>query len=411
MSRIYKFSRLVGNTTSKNIIMKSLCSSGFPQVSSFTGDSGTGKSSSAEISALRLTCITPNGAEPCGLCESCIQSLQALQGKGTSRKIKKVNLAHIQENTDVKKLIQEVFQRDNGGEVTVRIFEEAHSLSVLHQTALLEEIDRIPDDVYVMIVTTKPASLIQELRNRTVEFRFSKLTPKQSNLLIDSECLRLGLKLSESTKNLIRLHSKGVARELVKSLEFIGNNRNAITEAEFSEYFGDMDTNVIRMMFKSYLNIGECMKSIDTLLEKANVQDFIYKVKDYLMNCAFLSKDVSYRETVLSAEDKRFSKSLGFSCVMKLFSQIDSLPANSSLVDLQFCMIKCCGLVASTMKSRASSLGLDSEDVVKTSTNSIAVDLESKRAREEVLKESSSFSKKMSSSAFEDIINENVSKS
>lgn len=406
--RLTKFNSLVGNTTTKNIIMKSLESNGFPQASLNSGPSGSGKSNCAEITALRLTCENPIGCEPCGSCHSCVNGINAIKTGKSSRKIRKINLAHIQDNEDIRKLIQEVFKIDNGGETTVRIFEEAHSLSALHQTALLEELDRVPEDVYVILCTTKPNSLLRELRNRLVEFKFNNLTPMQSRLLIDKQCEVLELNIKENTKNVIRTHSKGVPREIIKSLSFIKNNRS-ISEKEFNEYFGEADSETIRLMLKSYSDIGESVRLMDSLLEKMSVLELIDRLKEYLMDCAFLSKDISYKETLLKPDDKRFSKTLGFKNILKIYNQVDLLRRDSELCDLQYCLIKCCGIVNNAIKESMLSQGFDDSELMRPK-NSISKDIESKKERSETLKESSKFTKSLGLASFGDIIDENVSK-
>ena len=403
--RLTRFDRLIGNPTTKNIIMKSLLANGFPQVSSFTGAFGTGKSSSAEISALRLTCDNPSGPEPCGKCKSCVQGISAIMSNGMSRKIRKINLASIQENTDVKNLIVETFKIDNGNDVCVRIFEEAHSLSRLHQTALYEELERIPENLYVMFVSSRPEDLTPELRSRAVEFKFNRLTPKQSRLLIDDESSRMHISLSANTKDLIKNHSAGVPRTIVKDLEFIAKNSSTINEDEFNDYFGDINYNSIRFMLKFFGNIGEAMKVLDSILEKLTPSEFLVKFKEYLMECSFLAKDISYRETPLTAEDKRFSKSVGFSGILQIYSTVSAMPYRITLCDLQFCVIKCCSIVAKSMKVNAKSEGLDDDEAPKQA-GAIEIDLNSKRNRAEVLSESKAFTGKLSESSFSSILNE-----
>ena len=83
IKRRYQFRDLIGNVGTTNLIRNSLKNKTFPNFVILSGLPGTGKSSSAEISALYLTCEQPgDNGEPCLQCPSCIANLKALQRSG-----------------------------------------------------------------------------------------------------------------------------------------------------------------------------------------------------------------------------------------------------------------------------------------------------------------------------------------
>lgn len=400
--RLTNFNRLVGNVTTKNIIMKSLLAGGFPQASCFTGSYGTGKSSSAEISALRLVCENPNGSEPCGRCNSCTHGIQSIESKGTSRQLRKVNLANIDSKVDVRQLIVDIFKIDTADSVCVRILEEAHTLDSNLQAMFLEELERMPENMYVMFVTSRPEHLLPELRNRLIEFKFNRLSPKQISLLVESECSRLNLRLSKTTKNLIKIHSKGIGRTVSGDIEFISSNMS-ISEDDFNAYFGDLDFSSFRIMLKSSNDVMMAMQTLDSILENCTIPEFIDSLKDYLMECAFLSKDLSFRETYLSAEDKRFAKSLGFSSFMKMYSKVTKLPYKATNSDLQYLVIDCISVVGQKLKTPNSST---EDDPMFTESSQIEVDSKSKKDRNDILLSERPTITRLDESSFAKILDE-----
>lgn len=369
-----------------------------------TGYTGVGKSSNAEIAALRLTCLNPDRAEPCGICANCKQGIVAIQENGRSQLIRKVNLALIKDKTDVADMIKEIFRIDSGSSNIVFILEEPHMLLPVHQTALLEEIDRIPNNVYVIMCTTKINMLLPEFKGRALRFKFNNLEPKEAKLLIDKSCTRLGLRLSEKMKEVVRSYTRGVPREIENILKFISTNNGCISEEEFKQFLQETDYDSLRLLLKSSNNLADGMEMLDSILSSSTLVEFLYSFKDYLMNLAFLARDISYRETSLSAEDKRFAKEIGFSTILSIYNELKKSNINDSLSDFQFHLIK----IYSIMGKRTSKI-LTEEGIKEESTSQFKRSVESSDLRRSSMISSSKFaSSKLDSRSFGDIINENT---
>lgn len=405
--RLLNFNRVVGNMSTKNIIIKSLShANGFPQVSSFVGLSGTGKSTCAEISALRLICENPDGPNPCLKCNSCKEGLKAVVGNTQSRRIKKINSASVDKEV-MESLIREIFHQEST-ESTVRIFEEVHCLDNTLQTKLLEELDRIPENMYVMFCTTKPLSMLPELRNRCQTFKFNRLTSTQANLLIDSECSRLKVNLPRNIRRLILTHTRGIPREITRDMEFVQNNYGYIGPDDFESYFCDVSFDKIRLLLKSYDNTEQTIMLLDELLENCTPYEFISRLKDYLMDMAFLAKDISFRETQLTAEDKSFAKTLGYGTILNCFNMVDSsYKPGMELVDIQFLVLKIDSKVQKSLKKNATSLGLTPSDIPEED-KAITKDIKARAERKDKLEKSGTFVPSLSDKGFDDFINENV---
>ena len=195
--RVYQFKDLFGNFGTLSLLKSSVITNSVPNFILMSGSSGTGKSSSAEILSLALTCENRVDEEPCLTCETCKSNLLALQGKGISSRVKKINLGQKNEKSDVNDLISEVFRLERTNGNVVFILEEVHSLDAGKQTALLEEIDKLDPNVYVILCTTKRKGLLDELANRAINFKFTNLKTSESRLLLDKVSEDIGASFTE----------------------------------------------------------------------------------------------------------------------------------------------------------------------------------------------------------------------
>lgn len=337
--RLINFKSLVGNASTKNIVTKCLLDGGLPRIIACVGESGTGKSSMAEIIALRLTCESPNKEEPCCTCNSCIEGIKLIREGHKARRIKKINMTSISNSQDIKEMIKEIFKRETS-ESMVFILEEVHSLSTQNQTAILEELDRIPNNVTTIFCTTRFNNLLEELKNRIkLILRFKPLTTRECKLLISNFCLNNRIKVSEHLENVIIRNSRNVPRRIVNSLELMQSNRS-LTEKELLDYFEDLSTDDLRMLLKSFTNISDGLKLLDEILEKVSPTDFIKHLKSYLIDLTYLSKDLSFKETNLSTNDKQFATFVGFSNLMKLYNKLNKLQVNLAKPDIEYLVIE-----------------------------------------------------------------------
>lgn len=365
--RIFRFSGVVGNDGIINIIRKSLQSHNFPKFSIFYGDSGVGKSTCAEISSLYLTCSNPSDGEPCLECDNCKRSIMSISKNdynGMSSRVRKVNLSHLANKSELGSLIESIFKIDRGNENTVFILEEPQTLPEIYQSALLEEIERIPDNVYVMMCTTKMGKLLPDIRNRAIKYRFTTLDNKSARLLVDRVCSDSSGFLTDKIKNKIITFSRGVPREITNNtLNIIRNNLNDDESVE--ALFNLISYDKIRILLKSSTDLSEFLKQLEDLLKEFQVSDLVSNIKSYLLESAFLAKDLSFRETVLSSADKSFAKELGIKPILEIYNLLYKLPYGVSNEDFTFSMILCSKIVDKQLR-----LNHSSDEIPVTSSKS-----------------------------------------
>lgn len=336
IKRRYQFRDLIGNVGTINLIRNSLKNKTFPNFVILSGLPGTGKSSSAEISALYLTCEQPrDNGEPCLQCPSCIANLKALQTTGESTSLKKINLGVKDSNTNINELIKNIFKLQHVGN-TVYILEEAHSLTKQEQTALLEEIDR-NRGAYVIMVTTRPYSLLEELRSRGTSFNFGRLKKPEAKLLIDKLCEEGNYSFTQHVKDLIIANAKSVPRDIVKLSGFI--SANEFNSADIESFLGYID----HRHFEAILRIcSKDLYSLDSYLEEIlseyTPDTLLVKFKEYMVNAVLKSEGGVTDVLGARRKDTELFRELGFTKMFKISQIIDGYKT-SEITETDFKMM------------------------------------------------------------------------
>lgn len=334
---LISFKNVIGNNRIKGLLTRQLENQTFTQFNIFEGTFGTGKSTTAKLVAMRLTCENPNGADPCCECESCKNNLKAFKTTGSSPNVKIVNFGTFLNKEDVTNLIKDVFVLKSGSEPQVYIFEEVHVLKDLKgaQTAFLEEIDRMPSNVFIIMCTTKLYDVIPELVSRALRYRFSKLTYDESRILVGSIA---GDKLPVETTNLIIRHSRGVPRNLINNTRFVLDNN--ITAEEYKDFVQDVDEEELCALLltmqdtdlKSFANLS---KKLAESLEATVIQN---RMNELMLNALFHLKGV---DTDLSDYSQSVVKEvLTEATIDKCLKALEKLSNRSTTSEVELALYK-----------------------------------------------------------------------
>ena len=334
---LISFKNVIGNNRIKGLLTRQLENQTFTQFNIFEGTFGTGKSTTAKLVAMRLTCENPNGADPCCECESCKNNLKAFKTTGSSPNVKIVNFGTFLNKEDVTNLIKDVFVLKSGSEPQVYIFEEVHVLKDLKgaQTAFLEEIDRMPSNVFIIMCTTKLYDVIPELVSRALRYRFSKLTYNESRILVGSIA---GDKLPVKTTNLIIRHSRGVPRNLINNTRFVLDNN--ITAEEYKDFVQDVDEEefcalLLTMQDTDLKSFANLSKKLAESLEATVIQN---RMNELMLNALFHLKGV---DTDLSDYSQSVVKEvLTEATIDKCLKALEKLSNRSTTSEVELALYK-----------------------------------------------------------------------
>lgn len=349
--RVYQFKDLFGNFGTLSMLKSSIINNSVPNFILMSGTSGTGKSSSAEILSLALTCENRRNEEPCLECATCKMNLEALKGKGISSRVKKINLGQKNEKSDIDEMISEIFRLERTNGNTVFILEEVHSLDASKQTALLEEIDKLDDNVYVILCTTKKKMLLDELANRAINFRFSNLKSSDSRLLLEKICADYNVTFTDDKKDLILKKGRGTPRVIVELVKFLKSNNCSYDM--LLDFLGEINPKLFNLLFRSTKDLKSYYANITDLVNDYPIDDLIYSMKVYLQDLQFLSKGVSTYHTNTSQEDKKFAFELGAQTIYKMLVILHELPYRCQEPDFVFALLKMGSVINGAQKANA----------------------------------------------------------
>lgn len=337
--RLYSFDDVVGNSNIIPVIRQSLVNKTFPQITIFSGIYGTGKSTCAEIASLSLTCDNPDNGNPCLVCDKCIGSINALQKTGENTRIIKKNVGQKNTKADVDAMIKDIFILKASEDAVVYIIEEAHSLSDSQQTALLEELDKIPKGVYVIFCTTKITKLIPELRSRAINYAFSRISDAEASLLLDRLCVKRKFPISFEAKKIIISHSRGIPRQLTNLYDFVASGQYK-TET-LAAFLGVINEGDFISLFEATISDDMFIYSntLDQFIKSYPLDSFIEQLKEFILKAVFLLEG-NIKEGLSSEETNSIRSIFANTDILKIASSIGNIPNNASEADFKFAMLR-----------------------------------------------------------------------
>ena len=127
----------------------------------FVGPRGIGKTTTSRIFAKALNCLHPNGAEPCGKCENCVQIAE-----GRALDVMELDGASHNKVEDVRPIIEAVQFKPAASKYKIFIIDECHMLSTAAWNALLKTLEEPPPYVKFIFATTEGDKVLATIISR-----------------------------------------------------------------------------------------------------------------------------------------------------------------------------------------------------------------------------------------------------
>ncbi|HEX8707446.1 MAG TPA: DNA polymerase III subunit delta' [Pyrinomonadaceae bacterium] len=193
------FKHLAGNERVKEILRRMLQSVRVPGALLLAGEEGIGKKLFALELAKALNCRTPRGVEACDECSSCKRLLRSRFSEHEDTESNR-NKIIWSEHPDVglvrphnriirvvpmREIEREANFRPYEGKARIFLIEEADRLNEASANALLKTLEEPPATSHLVLITSRPASLLPTIRSRCQAIRFAPLAPAdiQAHLL------------------------------------------------------------------------------------------------------------------------------------------------------------------------------------------------------------------------------------
>jgi DNA polymerase-3 subunit gamma/tau len=214
--RPQKFSEVIGQDhvtrTLKNAIEQGRTAHGYI----FSGHRGIGKTTIARILAMALNCRSSDKpvAEPCGVCDSCIE-IRA----GNSVDVIEIDAATNRGIDEIRELREATRYRPARDRFKICILDEAHQITGAAFNALLKTLEEPPGHVVFMLATTAPEDIPQTIRSRCQHFSFRAVKFEQIVEQLRDLCGRENISADEDALAILAEAGDGSMRDALSLLD------------------------------------------------------------------------------------------------------------------------------------------------------------------------------------------------
>lgn len=271
----------------------------------FSGPRGTGKTSLAKIFARAINCEYRKGAEPCGKCEMCVQSLE-----DTSMDILEIDAASNNGVDSVRDLRDRVNLLPAAGKYKVYIIDEVHMLSKGAFNALLKTLEEPPSHVIFILATTEPHKLPPTILSRCQRFDFRRIGTKDISARLKAVCDAEGYKYEPAALIAIARAAQGSMRDALSILDQCAafgdvNNKNAASA------LGSGDIEHVRALISAIAdyNPKSALELLSDLLSAgADTHALIKSLSDAFRRIMWMSVGADAQEDEYKEYAGKFSK-------------------------------------------------------------------------------------------------------
>ena len=213
--RPQRFDEIIGQQAVTRTLQNALASGRLAQAFVFAGPRGVGKTTTARILARALSCDKGPTAEPCGVCDACVEIAE-----GRDIDVLEIDAAT---HTGVDN-VREVIIAGLGimpvrNRYKVFIIDEVHQLSSGSFNALLKSIEEPPPHVVFMMATTELGKIPETVLSRSQVYEFRTISTKtiagQLRRIVDAEKIVVG----DESLQLIARDADGSMRDAQSKLD------------------------------------------------------------------------------------------------------------------------------------------------------------------------------------------------
>src|SRR5436190_8181156 len=213
--RPQKFDDVVGQQAVTRTLRNALSSGRLAHAFVFAGPRGVGKTTTARILARALSCVNGPTADPCGVCDACVEIAE-----GRDIDVLEIDAAtHTQVENIRDVIISGLSIAPVRNRYKVFIIDEVHQLSSHSFNALLKSIEEPPPHVIFMMATTELERIPETVLSRAQVYEFRTISTKaiadKLRHIVDDE----GITVGDDSLQLIARDAEGSMRDAQSKLD------------------------------------------------------------------------------------------------------------------------------------------------------------------------------------------------
>ncbi len=214
--RSQTFADLVGQDASSRALQGAIISGRVAHAYLFSGSRGTGKTSAARLLAKALNCTgrARSSAEPCNICQSCIEMTS-----GSALDLIEIDAASNRGIDEIRDLREKVNLAPALGPKKIYIIDEAHMLTEPAFNALLKTLEEPPAHVVFVLCTTDAQKIPLTVIGRCQHFVFRRHSEDQIVSRLTHIALAEKVSVDDDAMRLIARTAQGSMRDAVGLLD------------------------------------------------------------------------------------------------------------------------------------------------------------------------------------------------
>jgi DNA polymerase-3 subunit gamma/tau len=266
-------------TTLRNAIAQNRIAHGYI----FSGQRGTGKTTTARIVARCLNCQKGPTDHPCGVCASCLEI-----AAGGSVDVIEIDAASNRGINEMRELRENVRYQPARDRYKIFIVDEAHQITSEAFNALLKTIEEPPPWAVFILCTTESHKIPATIASRCQHFSFRSV---DFNDLIDRMreiCVQEGIEADDEALSVIAQSGEGSVRDSLSALDqAIACCGNKLEAAQVRALLGAFSLDAMAQVSTAFSNAdgGAVLALVDELERNGgSPQHFSRELSRYVRN-------------------------------------------------------------------------------------------------------------------------------
>ncbi|MBQ5531024.1 MAG: DNA polymerase III subunit gamma/tau [Kiritimatiellae bacterium] len=228
------FDDVVGQEHVVRTLRNALSSGRIANAYLFIGPRGIGKTTLSRIFAKAVNCLSPDGVEPCGKCENCMEI-----AAGRSLDVVELDAASHNKVEHVKPIVDTILFRPAKSKYKIFIVDECHMLTTQAWNALLKTLEEPPPFARFVFATTEGDKVLSTIVSRCQRFDLRRIQTNDIVGRLEKICAKEGIKAERDALLAVARGAEGGMRDALSTLDqlaaFTGGN---ITENDVLGVFG-----------------------------------------------------------------------------------------------------------------------------------------------------------------------------
>jgi len=321
---------LVGQRQVKATLKQSSLNNKFAHSYLFSGERGCGKTSTARIVAMLMTCENVSEGKVCGKCRACTTI-----SKGASLDVKELNGATSRGIDEAKALIDSAYWSPQEFKRKIYIIDECHMLTKEANSALLKILEEPPEYLTFILCTTELKKILSTIKSRCQRFNFTKIpsTSIAERLLLIAE--KENINIDEDAVSMLAKMARGSMRDAIGYIDQLATvaSDKELTEKHVMEYFGVVGKLGIMSIVKEIKsgNVSKVLDQVnDMIMASADAKNIMFDISEVFRNIMILKASDNHKSVDLPEgeikELEKIGESLDLNKLMKLahlFSNIE----------------------------------------------------------------------------------------